>query len=103
MVGIGRFLTDVSGGDTVIVDGGEGVIIIDPDEDTLRRYEDKRAALLASPDRYEHLRDKPSVTRDDTPVHIRCSATSNWRRKRHCLERGAERRRPVPHRIPLLE
>src|SRR5207247_1054924 len=35
VVGIGRFLPDVSGGDTVIVDGSEGVVIIDPDEATL--------------------------------------------------------------------
>lgn len=91
VVGIGRFLTDVSGGDTVIVDGGEGVLIIDPDEDTLRRYEDKRAALLARPDRYEHLRDKPSVTRDDTPVHIRLLGNIELASEAgHCLDRGAE-------------
>jgi phosphotransferase system enzyme I (PtsI) len=91
VVGIGRFLTDVSGGDTVIVDGGEGVLIIDPDEDTLRRYEDKRAALLARPDRYEHLRDKPSVTRDDTPVRVRLLGNIELASEAgHCLDRGAE-------------
>src|SRR5205807_9023576 len=30
VVGIGRFLTDVSGGDTVIVDGHKGLLILDP-------------------------------------------------------------------------
>lgn len=59
VVGVGRFLTDVSGGDTVIVDGTEGVVILDPDDATLARYEAKRVALLARPDRYEALRDKP--------------------------------------------
>src|SRR5439155_10565693 len=39
VVGIGRFLTDVSGGDTVIVDGHKGLLILDPDEETVARYE----------------------------------------------------------------
>src|SRR5207248_2074521 len=34
VVGIGRFLTDVSGGDLVVVDGREGLLILDPDEAT---------------------------------------------------------------------
>jgi phosphotransferase system enzyme I (PtsI) len=89
IVGIGRFLTDVSGGDTVIVDGTDGVLIIDPDEDTLARYEAKRAALLARPDRFESLRDKPSVTDDGT--HIRLLGNIELAQEAgHCLERGAE-------------
>jgi len=38
VVGVGRFLSDVSGGDTVIVDGYQGILILDPDEETIRRY-----------------------------------------------------------------
>lgn len=91
VVGIGRFLTDVSGGDTVIVDGGEGVLILDPDEDTIARYEEKRARLLARPDRYEGLRDKPAVTRDSPPVPIRLLGNIELAQEAaQCLERGAE-------------
>src|SRR6266851_1516936 len=39
VVGLGRFLTDVSGGDEVIVDGNRGVVILNPDEETRDRYE----------------------------------------------------------------
>jgi signal transduction protein with GAF and PtsI domain len=42
VVGLGKFVTDVSGGDLVIVDGNHGVLILEPDEATLRRYEDTR-------------------------------------------------------------
>src|SRR5207248_5845364 len=35
VVGLGKFVTDVSGGDMVIVDGNRGVLILDPDEETL--------------------------------------------------------------------
>jgi phosphotransferase system enzyme I (PtsI) len=89
VVGISRFLTDVSGGDTVIVDGGEGVLIIDPDEDTLARYEAKRAALLSRPDRYESLRDKPAVTADGVAVRL-LGNIELAQEAGHCLDRGAE-------------
>jgi phosphotransferase system enzyme I (PtsI) len=89
VVGIGRFLTDVSGGDIIIVDGSEGVLIIDPTEETLRHYEDKRAALLARPDRYEGIRDKPSVTHDGTPIRL-LGNIELAQEAAHCLDRGAE-------------
>ncbi|MCS6863832.1 MAG: phosphoenolpyruvate--protein phosphotransferase [Gemmataceae bacterium] len=89
VVGLGRFLTDVSGGDTVIVDGTKGVLILNPDEATLSEYEQKRAELLARPDRYEHLRDKPAVT--DDRVHIRLFGNIELASEAaHCLDRGAE-------------
>lgn len=89
VVGIGRFMTDVSGGDTVIVDGGEGVLIIDPDDATIAKYEEKRARLLARPDRYEHLRDKPSVTADLVPIRLLGNIELS-QEAAHCLDRGAE-------------
>src|SRR5262249_33202371 len=42
VVGIGPFLADISGGDPVIVDGNNGVLIIDPDSATLAQYEKER-------------------------------------------------------------
>jgi phosphotransferase system enzyme I (PtsI) len=89
IVGIGRFLTDVSGGDTVIVDGTDGLLIIDPADDTLSRYEAKRAELLARPDRYESLRDKPSVTDDGTPIRL-LGNIELAQEAAHCIDRGAE-------------
>ena len=38
VVGLGRMLMDVSGGDEVIVDGNRGVVILNPDEETRERY-----------------------------------------------------------------
>ena len=43
VVGLGHFVTDVSGGDLVIVDGNSGLLILDPDEETLARYEQTRS------------------------------------------------------------
>jgi phosphotransferase system enzyme I (PtsI) len=38
VVGLGAITADVSGGDTVIVDGTNGLVIIGPDENTLKKY-----------------------------------------------------------------
>jgi phosphotransferase system enzyme I (PtsI) len=89
VVGLGRFLTDVSGGDTVIVDGTDGLLIINPDEPTIAKYEEKRAADRARIDRYDSLRDKPALTLDLTSIrlygNIELAAEAA-----HCLDRGAE-------------
>ena len=37
VVGTGSFLTELSGGDRVIIDGDAGVVILNPDEQTLVR------------------------------------------------------------------
>ena len=89
VVGIGRFLTDVSGGDTVIVDGTDGVFIIDPDPDTVARYEEKCVAERSRADRYETLKDKPSVTEDQVPIRL-LGNIELAQEAGHCIDRGAE-------------
>ncbi len=72
VVGLGRFLSDVSGGDRVIVDGTQGLLIIDPDPATLARYVAARESLLtASGTRIEiSMRDVPAVTKDGVAVRL---------------------------------
>ncbi|HEV3386310.1 MAG TPA: putative PEP-binding protein, partial [Gemmata sp.] len=89
IVGIGRFLTDVSGGDTIIVDGDDGWLIIDPDEATIARYEEKRAADRSRADRYDSLRDKPALTLDMTRIQLLGNIELSGEAA-HCLDRGAE-------------
>jgi phosphotransferase system enzyme I (PtsI) len=89
VVGIGTFLTDVSGGEVVIVDGDSGQIILQPDEETLARYrqeyEDrqKRAAKLAE------MRGLTAETADG----VRLTLLGNIEfphEVSHCLERGCD-------------
>jgi phosphotransferase system enzyme I (PtsI) len=89
VVGLGKFLTDVSGGDMVIVDGNDGVLILDPDEQTLLRYEDKRSRFQRHETRLGELRTLPAQTRDG----VRVSLLGNIEFPHeggHCTERGAE-------------
>jgi phosphotransferase system enzyme I (PtsI) len=89
VVGVGRFLSDISGGDMVIVDGERGLVILDPDEATIADYEERRAHLLARADWYESIREKPAVTLDGTAIrllgNIELASEAG-----HCIERGAE-------------
>ena len=89
VVGVGRFLSDISGGDLVIVDGERGLVILDPDEKTIADYEEKRAALLARADWYDSIRDKPAVTLDGTPIRL-LGNIELAHEAAHCVERGAE-------------
>jgi phosphotransferase system enzyme I (PtsI) len=89
VVGVDRFLNDVSGGDVVIVDGYKGLLIIDPDEETLARYEVRRAEDLSRADRFDALRDKPAVTLDGTPVRLLGNIELSLEAA-HCLSYGAD-------------
>ncbi len=89
VVGVGRFLTDVSGGDTVIVDGTKGILIIDPDDETIAHYEELRVADLKRADRYESLKDKPAVTEDGEAIRL-LGNIELAQEAGHCLDRGAE-------------
>jgi phosphotransferase system enzyme I (PtsI) len=89
VVGLGKFVTDVSGGDLVIVDGNRGVVILNPDEETLERYERTRSNLRTFESRLTELRDLPAETRDGCQllllgnIEFPSEAT-------HCLDRGAD-------------
>jgi phosphotransferase system enzyme I (PtsI) len=91
VVGLGRFLTDVSGGDTVIVDGTAGLLILDPDEPTLARYQaQRRAQESASGARpLDPMREVESVTRDGVPITL-LGNIEFPSEAAQCLDYGAE-------------
>ncbi|HJZ91027.1 MAG TPA: phosphoenolpyruvate--protein phosphotransferase [Gemmataceae bacterium] len=70
VVGIGHFLNDVSSGDPVIVDGGEGVLVLDPDDDVLAQYRKARDARLSKSGVWVVERNLPSVTTDGAHIAL---------------------------------
>ncbi len=56
--------------DRVIVDGHEGLVLINPDEDTLDRYQRLFTTWVQKKNRLEHLRELPSCTRDGRDVEL---------------------------------
>jgi phosphotransferase system enzyme I (PtsI) len=89
VVGLGRFVIDVSGGDQVIVDGNRGVLILNPDEETLERYERTRSSFRTFETKLGELRDLPAETRDG--VRIPLLGNIEFPQEAvHCTERGAD-------------
>ena len=70
VVGIGKFLEDVSGSETIIIDGGHGVVIIDPDEDTLVRYRDSEERSRSRSKRLSSLSKLPCETQDGVAISM---------------------------------
>jgi phosphotransferase system enzyme I (PtsI) len=70
VVGLGRFLLEVSGGDMLIVDGEQGVVIVRPDEETLVRYREVVARRKDDVRILSTLRDLPAETLDKQTVRI---------------------------------
>ncbi|QDT70515.1 Phosphoenolpyruvate-protein phosphotransferase [Planctomycetes bacterium MalM25] len=89
VVGTGSFLSDLSGGETVIIDGDEGVVILRPDEETLARYQHEAAEQRTLMAKLHELADKPCETLDGERIqllgNIEFPAETSL-----CLERGVD-------------
>jgi phosphoenolpyruvate-protein phosphotransferase (PTS system enzyme I) len=89
VVGVGSFMTDVSGGDTVIIDGDQGLIILHPDEETLARYRHEVEEQRSLAAKLETLRELPGETADG----VRITLLGNIEfpsEVQQCEERGAD-------------
>lgn len=89
VVGTGPFLSDVSGGDLVIIDGDKGLVILHPDEETVARYRHEVEERRTISARLESLRDLPAETADGVRVQL-LGNIEFPHEVEHCLERGAD-------------
>ena len=70
VLGLGKAMVNVKNDDILIVDGSTGLLIINPDEDTLFQYEErltKFEAYRAGLERESHL---PAVTKDGVVLNL---------------------------------
>jgi phosphotransferase system enzyme I (PtsI) len=88
VVGIGPFLTDISGGDVVIIDGDRGQVILQPDEETLNRYRRDEEQHRSHDLQLAALRDLPAITADGEQIELYGNIEFPHE-VRHCLSRGA--------------
>ncbi len=73
VVGLGNITAEVSGGDTVIIDGGNGLIIINPDEDQLADYRESERQQTKMVGELAGLRDLPADTKDGHTVSLQAN------------------------------
>ncbi|MBL8829220.1 MAG: phosphoenolpyruvate--protein phosphotransferase [Planctomycetaceae bacterium] len=89
VVGVGNFLADVSGGDMVIIDGNQGLVILRPDEETIARYRQEAEAGRTRAEQLGQLRDLPAQTLDGTRIDL-FGNIEFPNEVPACLERGAD-------------
>ncbi len=89
VVGLGPFLADVSGGEPVILDGNQGLVILQPDEETIAHYRLEVEAARTEAVKLDRLRDLPAETLDGVRVQL----TGNIEfpsEVEQCLSRGCD-------------
>jgi len=89
VLGTGPFLNEVSGGDLVIIDGDEGLVILHPDEETIARYQHEAEELRSLAIQLEELRDLPAETADGQRVVLLGNIEFPYEVD-HCVARGAD-------------
>ncbi len=89
VVGTGRFLTDVSGGEVVIVDGDLGRVILQPDEETLARYRHEAEQHRTLARRLTEMHDLPAETTDGVRISLSANIEFPYELEA-CVERGAD-------------
>jgi phosphotransferase system enzyme I (PtsI) len=89
VVGTGPFLTDVSGGDVVFVDGDHGMVILQPDEETLAHYRYEAEQHRSRAAQLERLRDMAAETLDGTRIEL-LGNIEFPAEVQQCVDRGAD-------------
>ncbi len=73
VLGVAGLLNQAELGDLVVVDGGEGAIILNPTPATVARYEAKSAELARAARQLHRLRRLPAVTRDGVEITLQAN------------------------------
>jgi phosphotransferase system enzyme I (PtsI) len=89
VVGTGPFLADVSGGEIVIIDGNQGLVIVHPDADTLGRYREAAEAGRSRAASLKSLRDLPAETADGERIQLLGNIEFPYEAPQ-CLEFGSD-------------
>ena len=70
VIGLNDVSTRVSGGDVLIIDGSNQLVIVNADEATLAEYRGREEAYVRLTDELDELRALPAVTRDGVRVYL---------------------------------
>ena len=73
VVGLKDITSRVSEGDLLIVDGSQGIVIINPDEQTLQNYKREHEIQIKERQELEKLRDLPAETEDGYRIVLACN------------------------------
>jgi phosphotransferase system enzyme I (PtsI) len=89
VVGMGNLTSEVTSGDLVIIDGKNGMVIVNPDPDQLIEYRDDAKKIVAMELELSHLANLPAQTLDGHQVSVQANIESADDIA-EALKRGAE-------------
>ena len=70
VVAVSDFLSQVKDGDTVVLDGSEGAVYVNPDQAVVDEYTAKREKFLKDRKELEQYIGKPTVTKDGVTIEL---------------------------------
>ena len=70
VVGLESLTKKVESGDTIIIDGTHGIVVLNPSAKTLKKYEVDRERIVAIEKHLLELKDLPSVTLDGKAIEL---------------------------------
>ncbi len=89
VVGAGPDILDVPAGTTLVMDGSDGTLLVEPDEETVRAYRARQATASAGLAQARAQAHEPATTRDGHRVEV-VANVGNMEGARAALEAGAE-------------
>jgi len=89
VVGVGMGIHEIKDGDFIVVDGEEGIVIINPDEATLKAYETRRKEFFESKNQLLKYASMNSTTLDGKTVELAANIGSA-EEVENVLKNGAE-------------
>ncbi len=70
VVALEDFAESVNGGDIVIIDGNRGIVIVNPDEQTIQQYQEYSLEFHEFEHKLDAIREKPAITRDNVRITL---------------------------------
>lgn len=70
VVAVAGVMDQITEGDSIVLDGSEGIVIVGPDEATAAEYEKKRQEFLQEKKELEKYIGQPTITRDGVTVEL---------------------------------
>lgn len=89
VVGLGSFLSKVTSGEMVMIDGNKGLLIVSPDENILASYRSSQEEMRITAEKRETLTALPPETTDGTRIKIMGNVEFPEEAKL-CRQRGAD-------------
>lgn len=73
VLGVAGLLSDIDPGDTVVIDGTQGIVVLNPRRETVARYEAQQASLEREERQLARLKRLPAVTRDEVDITLQAN------------------------------